>query len=73
MKVKLNLTCRQRLASAFGFLTSLLASPLLAQNKIRRINTQYIAALALEGATSGNGAKTWCLFARRSVVFDVRK
>ena len=73
MKFTLNLTRRQWLASAFGFLASSIASPLLAQTKIRRIKTQYIAALALEGATSVNGAETWCLFARRSVVFDVRK
>jgi len=62
MKATLNLTRRQWLASAFGFLASSIASPLLAQTKIRRIKTQYIAALAPEGATSGNGAETWGLW-----------
>ncbi len=57
-----NFTRRQWLASAFGFLTTSIASPMLAQTKIRRIQTQYIAALAPEGATSGTSAETWGLW-----------
>ena len=62
MKTKFNFTRRQWLASAFGFLGTAISSPLLAQTKIRRIPTQYIAALAPEGATSGTGAETWGLW-----------
>jgi hypothetical protein len=35
---------------------------MFAQTKIRRIQTQYIAVLALQGATSGTGAETWGLW-----------
>ena len=35
---------------------------MFAQTKIRRIQTQYIAALAAEGSTSGTGAETWGLW-----------
>ena len=59
MKPTFNFRRRQLLASALGFLASTLASPILAQTKIRRIQTQYIAALAPEGATAGMGAETW--------------
>ena len=65
MKPTFNFTRRQWLASAFGFLGTPISSPLLAQTqwwKIRRIQTQYIAALAPEGATSGTGAETWGLW-----------
>jgi hypothetical protein len=62
MKPTFNFTRRQWLASAFGFLVSSIAAPLAAQIKIRRIQTQYIAALAPEGATSGTGAETWGLW-----------
>ena len=59
MKPTFNFSRRQLLTSALGFLASTLASPILAQTKIRRIQAQYIAALAPEGATSGMGAETW--------------
>ena len=62
MRTKFNFTRRQWLASAFGLLGIAISSPLLAQTKIRRIPTQYIAALAPEGATSGTGAETWGLW-----------
>ncbi len=62
MRTKFNFTRRQWLASAFGLLGLAISSPLLAQTKIRRIPTQYIAALAPEGATSGTGAETWGLW-----------
>ena len=35
---------------------------MFAQTKIRRIQTQYIAALAPQGATSGTDAETWGLW-----------
>ena len=59
MKPRFNFSRRQLLTSALGFLASTLASPILAQTKIRRIQAQYIAALAPEGTTSGMGAETW--------------
>ena len=62
MKPTFNFTRRQWLALAFGFLGTAISSPLLAQTKIRRIRTQYIAALSPEGATSGTGAETWGLW-----------
>ncbi|MDC0425021.1 hypothetical protein OAL91_00885 [bacterium] len=62
MKANLNFNRRQWLAATFGFLTTSIASPILAQTRIRRIRTQYIAALGAEGATSGTGAETWGLF-----------
>ena len=62
MRTKFNFTRRQWLASAFGLLGIAISSPLLAQTKIRRIPTQYIAALAPEGATSGTGAESWGLW-----------
>ena len=57
MKSTLNLTRCQWLASAFGFLACLIASPLSAQTKIRSIKTQYIVAVAPEGVTSSTGAQ----------------
>ena len=62
MKANLNFNRRQWLAATFGFLATTIASPILAQTKIRRIRTQYIAALGAEGATSGTGAETWGLW-----------
>ena len=62
MKANLNFNRRQWLAATFGFLTTSIASPILAQTRIRRIRTQYIAALGAEGATSGTGAETWGLW-----------
>ena len=59
MKNLSHFTRRQWLTSAFGVLVSSIASPALAQTKIRRIQTQYIAVLAPKDATSGNGAETW--------------
>ena len=62
MKANLNFNRRQWLAATFGILTTSIASPILAQTRIRRIRTQYIAALGAEGATSGTGAETWGLW-----------
>ena len=62
MKANLNFNRRQWLAATFGFLATSIASPILAQTRIRRIRTQYIAALGAEGATSGTGAETWGLW-----------
>ena len=62
MKSNLNFNRRQWLTATFGFLATSIASPILAQTKIRRIRTQYIAALGAEGATSGTGAETWGLW-----------
>ena len=59
MTLSTRFTRRQWLATAFGALVSTIGSPLFAQTKVRRIQTQYIAALASEGATSGSGAETW--------------
>ena len=59
MKPTFKFTRRKWLTSMFGVLVSTLASPVLAQTKIRRIQTQYIAALAPVGATSGTNAETW--------------
>ena len=58
MKANLNFNRRQWLAATFGFLATSIASPILAQTRIRRIRTQYIAAVGAEGATSGTGAET---------------
>ena len=54
MKANLNFNRRQWLAATFGFLATSIASPILAQTRIRRIRTQYIAALGAEGATFRN-------------------
>jgi hypothetical protein len=62
MKRPITFTRRQWLGSAIGALATSFASPLLAQAQFRRIKTQYIAALAPEGATSGTGAETWGLW-----------
>ena len=59
MTLSTSFTRRQWLTTAFGALVSTIGSPLFAQTKVRRIQTQYIAALASEGATSGSGAETW--------------
>ena len=59
MKPTFKFTRRKWLTSMFGVLVSTLASPVLAQTKIRRIQTQYIAALAPVAATSGTNAETW--------------
>ena len=59
MKALVNFTRRQWLTSALGLMIASASSSLLAQTKIRRIQTQYIATTAPAGATSGNGAETW--------------
>ena len=59
MKRQFYITRRKWLISVFGLLASSIARPAVAQTKIRGIQTQYIAALAPEGATSGTGAETW--------------
>lgn len=59
MNLPSSFTRRQWLVTTFGALVSTIASPLFAQTKVRRIQTQYIAALAPEGATSGSSAETW--------------
>ena len=59
MKALVNFTRRQWLTSALGLMVASASSSLLAQTKIRRIQTQYIATTAPAGATSGNGAETW--------------
>lgn len=62
MKRSFKFSRRQLLTSALGLFATIVASPLSAQTKFRRIPTQYIAALAPEGATSGTGAETWGLW-----------
>jgi hypothetical protein len=59
MKHPFQLTRRQWLGSALGFVATALASPIFAQTKFKRVQTQYIASLALEGETSGTGAESW--------------
>ena len=59
MKHPLKFTRRQWLTSAFGLFLTTISSPALAETKIRRIQTQYIATLAPVGATSGTGAESW--------------
>ena len=62
MKKTYKLTRRRWLASAMGLIVTAISSPLIAQTKIRRIPAQYIATLALGGASSGTGAETWGLW-----------
>jgi len=62
MKKTYKLTRRQWLASAMGLIVTAISSPLLAETKIRRIPAQYIATLALGGASSGTGAESWGLW-----------
>lgn len=62
MKRSFKFSRRQLLTSALGLFATAVASPLSAQTNFRRIPTQYIAALAPEGATSGTGAETWGLW-----------
>ncbi len=50
---------RHFLSLSAGLAAASLASPLSAQIYYRQIPTQYIAALADPGATSGNNAETW--------------
>lgn len=54
---------RQWLASAIGLLATTAARPLWAKERLfRRIPIQFLASLANDGATSGNGAETWALW-----------
>jgi hypothetical protein len=62
MKKIYKLTRRQWLASAMGLIVTAISSPLIAETKIRRIPAQYIATLALGGASSGTGAESWGLW-----------
>jgi hypothetical protein len=62
MKKTYKLTRRQWLASAMGLIVTAISSPLIAETKIRRIRAQYIATLALGGASSGTGAESWGLW-----------
>jgi hypothetical protein len=62
MKKFNKLTRRQWLVSTLGVFATAIASPLVAQVKIRRVQTQYIASLALGNAMSGTGAQTWGLW-----------
>jgi hypothetical protein len=62
MQKPFKLSRRQWLVSSLGILVSAIASPLLAQTKVRRVQPQYIASLALGSATSGTGAETWGLW-----------
>ena len=59
MKAVVNFTRRQWLTSALGLMLASASSTLLAQTRIRRIQTQYIATTAPAGATSGTSAETW--------------
>ena len=62
MKKTYKLTRRRWLASAMGLIVTAISSPLIAETKIRRIPVQYIATLALGGASSGTGAESWGLW-----------
>ena len=62
MKKTYKLTRRRWLASAMGLIVTAISSPLIAETKIRRIPVQYIATLALRGASSGTGAESWGLW-----------
>ena len=55
-------TRRRMLASAGAALGISAAVPAIAQQTFRRIPTQYIAALAGPGETSGTGAENWGLW-----------
>ena len=66
MQKPYNLTRRQWLVSSLGVLITAIASPLLAQTKVRRVQPQYIASLALGSATSGTGAETWGLWSAKA-------
>ena len=62
MKKTYKLPRRRWLASAMGLIVTAISSPLIAETKIRRIPAQYIATLALGGASSGTGAESWGLW-----------
>ena len=62
MQKPYKLSRRQWLVSSLGVLVTAIASPLLAQTIVRRVQPQYIASLALSRATSGTGAETWGLW-----------
>ncbi len=57
-----NLTRRSFIASTSAALIAASTGPSFAQSGIRRIPTQYIAALAPDNATSGTGAENWGLW-----------
>lgn len=59
MQEPLKISRRKWLVSALSLMGTWMASPVLAQIKYYPIKTQYIAALAPAGATSGTGAETW--------------
>ena len=62
MQKPYKLSRRQWLVSSLGVLITAIANPLLAQTKVRRVQPQYIASLALGSSTSGTGAETWGLW-----------
>ena len=62
MKHPFNMTRRKWLISAVGLFASAISPSLFAEYRMRRISTQYIAALAPEDAKSGTGAETWGLW-----------
>ena len=59
---QIKFTRRAWLTSAIAGLFVTRFNPARAQTKVKRIPTQYIAALAPEGARSGTGAETWGLW-----------
>ena len=59
MQEPLKISRRKWLVSALSLIGTWMASPVLGQIKYYPIKTQYIAALAPAGATSGTGAETW--------------
>jgi hypothetical protein len=59
MREHKTLSRRRWLLSALSFVGACITTPVFAQKKFRRVRSQYIAALAPAGATSGTGAQTW--------------
>ena len=66
MKANLNFNRRQLLAATFGFLATSIASPILAQTRIRRIRTQYIAGCCQTNENSHRIAGAALIYALNS-------